>query len=81
MIDRLAIARAYEKALFANDMDAAGRTFTDDVAYWVAGARPIGGEWCGRETVLRAIAGREEDSTARSGQHNSITYGADPNEF
>jgi ketosteroid isomerase-like protein len=32
---------------------------TDDVVYWVAGARPIGGEWRGRDAVIRALDQRE----------------------
>ena len=59
MTDRMSIARAYEKALFAGDMDAVGRCFTDDVVYWVAGTPPIGGEWRGRAAVVRAMANRE----------------------
>ena len=59
MTDRLAIARAYEAALFAGRMDEVGALLTDDVVYWVAGAPPIGGEWRGREAVLRAFSGRE----------------------
>jgi ketosteroid isomerase-like protein len=53
------IARAYEKALFAGKMDEVGRYFTDDVVYWVAGSPPIGGEWRGRDAVIRAMANRE----------------------
>jgi ketosteroid isomerase-like protein len=59
MIDRLAIARAYEKALFAGNMQEVASYFTDDVAYWVAGTPPIGGEWRGRDAVIRALANRE----------------------
>jgi ketosteroid isomerase-like protein len=59
MTERLAIAKAYEQALFAGHMDEVGRLFTDDVAYWVAGAPPIGGEWRGRDAVLRAFNDRE----------------------
>ena len=36
-----------------------GGYFTDDVVYWVAGAPPLGGEWRGRDAVLRAFAKRE----------------------
>ena len=43
MTERLAIAQAYEKALFAGRMEEVGRYFTDDVRYWVAGTKPIGG--------------------------------------
>jgi ketosteroid isomerase-like protein len=59
MSDRLAIARDYEKALFAGRMDEVAGYFTDDVLYWVAGSLPIGGEWRGREAVIRAFTGRE----------------------
>ena len=59
MTDRLAIAKAYEKALFEGRMQDVGRLFTDDVRYWVAGAPPIGGEWQGRAAVLRAFERRE----------------------
>ncbi len=59
MSRRLEIARAYEKALFANRMDEVGGYFADDVVYWVAGAPPLGGEWRGRDAVLRAFANRE----------------------
>ena len=59
MTDRLALAKAYEKALFEGRMEDVGRLFTDDVRYWVAGDAPIGGEWQGRDAVLRAFAKRE----------------------
>lgn len=59
MIDRLAIAHAYEAALFAGRMDEVGGYFTDDVTYWVAGAPPLGGAWHGRDAVVRAFANRE----------------------
>lgn len=58
-MERLGIAKAYEAALFAGRMDEVDALLTDDVVYWVAGAPPIGGEWRGREAVLRAFAGRE----------------------
>jgi ketosteroid isomerase-like protein len=57
--ERLAIAKSYEKALFAGRMDEVGGYLCDDVVYWVAGRPPLGGEWRGREAVLRAFAGRE----------------------
>ena len=57
--ERVAIGRAYERALFAGDMAAVGALLTDDVTYWVAGEAPIGGEWHGRDAVLRAFANRE----------------------
>ena len=59
MTDRLAIAHAYEKALFAGRMDEVGSYFTDDVVYWIAGAPPLGGEWRGRDAVIRAFNNRE----------------------
>lgn len=59
MTDRLAIARAYEQALFAGAMEQVGAFLTDDVTYWVAGEPPLGGEWRGREAVLRAFTNRE----------------------
>ena len=59
MTDRLALAKAYEKALFEGRMEDVGRLFTDDVCYWVAGDAPIGGGWHGRDAVLRAFAKRE----------------------
>jgi ketosteroid isomerase-like protein len=59
MVDRLAIGHAYEQALFAGDMDALAGYFTDDITYWVAGVPPIGGEWKGRDAVVRAFANRE----------------------
>jgi ketosteroid isomerase-like protein len=59
MTDRLAIAQAYEQALFAGRMAEVATYFTDDVVYWVAGAPPLGGEWHGRDAVLAAFAQRE----------------------
>jgi ketosteroid isomerase-like protein len=59
MSNRMTIAKAYEKALFAGRMEEVGGYFTDDVVYWVAGAPPLGGEWHGRAAVLRAFANRE----------------------
>lgn len=59
MSERMRIARAYEASLFAGRMDEVGAAFTDDVVYWVAGAAPIGGEWHGRDAVLRAMTNRE----------------------
>ena len=55
MSRRLDLAKAYEKALFAGNRTETGSYFTDDIVYWVAGARPIGGEWRGREAVLDAL--------------------------
>jgi ketosteroid isomerase-like protein len=59
MTERMRVARAYEAALFAGRMDEVGRCLTDDVVYWVAGRPPIGGEWRGRDAVLRAFERRE----------------------
>ncbi|MEO7987082.1 MAG: nuclear transport factor 2 family protein, partial [Gemmatimonadales bacterium] len=59
MNERMQVARAYEKALFAGRMDAVSECFTDDIVYWVAGTPPLGGEWRGREAVLRAMSNRE----------------------
>jgi len=59
MSERMKIARAYEAALFAGRMDEVGSYFTDDISYWVAGAPPIGGEWRGRDAVIRAFNNRE----------------------
>ena len=59
MPERMKVARAYEKALFAGNMQEVGSYFTDDVVYWVAGAPPLGGEWRGRDAVLRAFSSRE----------------------
>jgi ketosteroid isomerase-like protein len=59
MPSKLEIGRAYERALFAGRMDEVGSYLTDDVTYWVAGRPPLGGEWHGREAVLRAFTNRE----------------------
>ena len=59
MSERMRAAKAYEAALFAGRMDEVGRCMTDDVTYWVAGRPPIGGEWRGRDAVLRAFEQRE----------------------
>lgn len=59
MTDRLAIAHAYEKALFAGRMDEVAGYFTEDIRYWIAGAPPLGGEWRGRDAVIRAFINRE----------------------
>src|SRR5437879_13874175 len=55
MSRRMDIAKAYEKALFAADRVAVGKMFHDDIAYWVAGVPPIGGEWRGRERGRDAL--------------------------
>ena len=59
MSERLRIARAYEAALFAGRMAEVGSYLADDVVYWVAGRPPLGGDWRGREAVLRAFERRE----------------------
>src|SRR3989441_12270056 len=59
MSRRMDVAKAYEKALFAGNRTETGSFFTDDIVYWVAGARRIGGEWRGREAVLDALWDRE----------------------
>lgn len=59
MSDRMRTARAYEAALFAGRMDEVARCLAEDVVYWVAGRPPIGGEWRGRDAVLRAFERRE----------------------
>jgi ketosteroid isomerase-like protein len=59
MTDRMRIAKAYEAALFAGRREEVGSYFTDDVVYWVAGPKPVGGEWRGRERVLDAFWNRE----------------------
>jgi ketosteroid isomerase-like protein len=59
MSRQLAIAKAYEAALFAGRMDEVASYLTEDVVYWVAGEPPIGGTWRGRAAVLRAFERRE----------------------
>jgi len=59
MSERMQLAKAYEKALFAGKMDEVASYFTDDVVYWVAGAPPIGGEWRGRTAVIRCFDHRD----------------------
>ncbi|HYK83528.1 MAG TPA: nuclear transport factor 2 family protein [Gemmatimonadales bacterium] len=59
MTERMRIARAYEQALFAGRMSEVAGYFTEDVVYWVAGRPPLGGEWRGREAVIRAFEHRE----------------------
>ncbi|MEO8621088.1 MAG: nuclear transport factor 2 family protein [bacterium] len=59
MTDKLDIAKRYEAALFAGRMDEVANYFTDDATYWVAGARPIGGEWHGPAAIVAAFANRE----------------------
>lgn len=60
MSKRMDVARAYEKALFAGKMDAVAGYFTDDIVYWCAGTPPIGGEWKGRDAVIRSMNNREQ---------------------
>lgn len=57
---RLRVAKAYEKALFAGEMDQVAGFFTDDVVYWVAGPPGLGGEWQGREAVIHSMSNREQ---------------------
>ena len=59
MGERMVTARAYEAALFAGRMDEVAGYLADDVVYWVAGCPPLGGEWRGRDAVVRAFANRE----------------------
>jgi ketosteroid isomerase-like protein len=59
MSQRMQLAKSYEKALFAGHMDEVGRLFDADIVYWIAGSPPIGGEWRGRDAVLRAFENRE----------------------
>ncbi|MGH7499250.1 MAG: nuclear transport factor 2 family protein [Gemmatimonadales bacterium] len=59
MSERMRVAKAYEKALFGGRMDEVAGYFTDDIVYWIAGAPPLGGEWRGRDAVLRAMSNRE----------------------
>ena len=56
---RLAVGHAYEKALFAGNRQSVADCFTEEITYWVAGQRPLGGEWHGRENVLNALFNRE----------------------
>ena len=59
MTDHLATARAYEKALFAGRMEEVANCFTEDIVYWIAGSPPLGGEWRGRDAVIRAFNNHE----------------------
>lgn len=72
MTDRLAIARAYEAALFAGRMEEVGGRFTDDITYWVAGEPPVGGTWQGRDAVLRAFTNREFGLGAADWQYEEL---------
>jgi ketosteroid isomerase-like protein len=60
MSKRMDVARAYEKALFAGQMDEVASYFTEDIVYWCAGAPPLGGEWKGRDAVIRSMNNREQ---------------------
>ncbi|HEY6110361.1 MAG TPA: nuclear transport factor 2 family protein [Gemmatimonadales bacterium] len=60
MSKRMDVAKAYEKALFAGKMDEVAGYFTPDIVYWCAGAPPIGGEWRGRDAVIRSMQNREQ---------------------
>jgi ketosteroid isomerase-like protein len=60
MTSRMQVAKAYEKALFAGKMDEVASYFTEDIVYWTAGAPPLGGEWRGRDTVIRSMTNREQ---------------------
>ena len=80
MSDRLKIAKAYEKALFEGRMEDVGRFFTEDVRYWIAGRPPIGGEWHGRDAVLRAFSNREFGLGPADWEYESVSrdwYDAD----
>jgi len=72
MSRRLDVARAYERALFAGNRAETGCYFTDDIVYWVAGARRIGGEWRGREAVLDALWSREAGLGAADWGHEDV---------
>ena len=72
MSRRMDIAKSYEKALFAGDRVAVGKMFHDDIAYWVAGVPPIGGEWRGRERVLDALWNREPGLGAADWGHEDV---------
>ena len=60
MSERMQVAKAYEKALFAGKMDEVASYFTEDIVYWCAGAPPIGGTWKGRAAVIRSMSNREQ---------------------
>ena len=34
--------------------------FTEDIVYWCAGGPPLGGEWKGRDAVIRSMNNREQ---------------------
>jgi ketosteroid isomerase-like protein len=57
---RMEVAKAYEAALFAGKMDEVAGYFTEDIVYWCAGAPPLGGEWTGRDAVIRSMNNREQ---------------------
>ena len=60
MSKRMDVAKAYEKALFAGKMDEVAGYFTEDIVYWCAGGPPLGGEWKGRDAVIRSMNNREQ---------------------
>ena len=60
MSTRMEVAKAYETALFAGKMDEVASHFTEDIVYWCAGTPPIGGEWKGRDAVIRSMNNREQ---------------------
>ena len=60
MTNRMEVAKAYEKALFAGRMDEVASYFTEDIVYWAAGQPRIGGEWRGRDAVIRSMTNREQ---------------------
>ena len=41
-------------------MDEVAGYFTEDVVYWCAGRPPLGGEWRGRDAVIRSMSNREQ---------------------
>jgi ketosteroid isomerase-like protein len=60
MSRRMDVAKMYEKALFAGKMDEVASYFTEDIVYWCAGAPPLGGEWTGRDAVIRSMNNRDQ---------------------
>ena len=41
-------------------MDEVACYYTVDIVYWCAGAPPLGGEWKGRDAVIRSMNNREQ---------------------
>lgn len=72
MSERMETAKAYERALFAGRMDEVAGYFTEDIIYWVAGTPPLGGEWTGRDAVLRAMSNREFGLGAADWQYEDV---------